>query len=53
MPFKSRQQQKWAYATKQPFRHRWSRATKKKKGGFKSLPARVKKKGSKRKGKRK
>jgi hypothetical protein len=39
MPFKSRQQMKWAFATKQPFAAKWEDMT-----NMKSLPKRVKKK---------
>lgn len=39
MPFKSKAQARWAYATKQPFATRWEDKTK---GGIKSLPKKVK-----------
>lgn len=36
MPFKSRQQEKWAFATKQPFAKKWADIT-----DQKTLPKRV------------
>ncbi len=44
MPFKSRAQEKWAYATHQPFAAKWGAMTEGKK-----LPKRVKKGGKKKK----
>lgn len=39
MPFKSKAQEKWAFATKQPFAKKWSKMT-----NQKSLPKRKKSK---------
>lgn len=38
MPFKSSSQQKWAFATKQPFAKRWAKET----PNMKKLPEKVK-----------
>ena len=40
MPFKSKAQQRWAFANKKKFAKRWAKKTK----NIKSLPKRVKKK---------
>jgi hypothetical protein len=42
MPFKSKAQHRWAFATKQPFARRWA-----KKGVYKGLPAKKGRKGKK------
>jgi hypothetical protein len=40
MPFRSKAQQRFAFATKQPWAKKWAKKTKAA-GGFKSLPERV------------
>jgi len=39
MPFKSKKQEKWAFATKQPFAKKWAKVT-----NQKSLPKKARKK---------
>lgn len=47
MPFRSKAQQRWAFATHQPFAQKWADQTKAG-GGFKRLPKRVKTKARRR-----